>query len=409
MSWVEKVNTKLTIKTGDGRTYTPNWMNASKTVDFNISEFNFPNVQGTLVDRREAKGAKYNLEIYFQGENYLEISDAFDISAKDKRYWTIIHPMYGQLFVQPTSLNFDNTKYNVSKITGTIIETITETYPKPKVIAEDFVEQEVDEANQTITDSFENNVVLSTSDVTSMEASLESSYTNYEPNIDELEDKNKFLESMNDARNKVRNITTDVNQGIRAMQTIIQAPALFQQDIVSRLSMMKENFDTLRDTVQNIASNPGKFIYESLGGLLIGGTALALSRPNSENDYANRVQVTDAIETLISMYNGYIEDLDAIQVGTGNNPTDYIPNYQSILILNEIVYFTLANLYAIGMDAKQERIHILEEDSNFILLAHRFYGLDENDNSIDELIRNNNLGLNGILNIKKDTPIKYYI
>ena len=407
MSWVDKVNTQLIIKTGDGKTFTPNWMNASKSVDFNVTEFNFPNVQGTLVDRREAKGAKYNLEIYFQGDDYLEASERFEIASKDKRYWTLTHPMYGTLFVQPVSLNFDNSKYNVSKITGTVIETITETYPQPSIIPEDEIEQAVLDLNDVISDSFTIEPVPS--DVANMEATLESTYTTYEPNIDELEDKNKFLEKINNARNEVRNITTNVNQGIRAMQNILQAPALFQQDISSRLSMMKENFDTLRDTVQNISSNPAKFIYESLGGFLISGTALALSKPSSDSDYANRVQVTEAIETLILMYNGYIEDLDSIQVGTGNNPTDYIPNYQSIQQLNEIVYFTLANLYQIGLNAKQERIYVLTEDSNFVLLAHRFYGLDENDNNLNELIRNNNLGLNGILNIKKDTPIKYYI
>jgi hypothetical protein len=69
----------------------------------------------------------------------------------------------------------------------------------------------------------------------------------------------------------------------------------------------------------------------------------------------------------------------------------------------------MGNLYAIGLNAKQERTYITTEDSDFITLAHKFYGLDFDDNTIDELIENNNLGLNGILNIDKGTEILYYI
>lgn len=412
MSWVEKVNTRLIIKTGDGKEWSPEWLNADKTIDYNISEFNFPNVHGTLVDRREAKGAKYSLEIYFQGENHLEISDAFEISARDKRYWTVTHPMYGQLFVQPTSLRFDNSKYNVSKITGTIIETITENYPKPTTNAIDFIEENVNDLQEVTADNFENVVDVDAEVVALLDTSLEDSYTTYGPFIEGLQDGLEFIQKVNDARAKITNAVTQANQAMRAIQAVISAPALFLQDMKSKLSMLKENFDNLRATISGtieFLSNPQKHIFEALAGCLVSSTAYALSKPQNEADFSDRTKVTDAIEFLLDMHSSYIADLDSLQSGNGTNPTDYVPDYETIMRLNEIVYFTLSNLYSIGLDAKQERLHLLEEDTDFINLTHRFYGLQPDDSTIEEMMRNNDFGLAGMLCIKKDTTIKYYI
>ncbi len=77
--------------------------------------------------------------------------------------------------------------------------------------------------------------------------------------------------------------------------------------------------------------------------------------------------------------------------------------------VNNLVNYTVSNLFIIAKNAKQERSEIMTDDSDVITLAHRFYGLRTNDVTIDELISENNLGLNGILNIKKGTKIKYYI
>src|SRR5688500_16182415 len=113
MSWVEKIQRELIITTGDGKEYKPNWLNASKDVEYNVAQFNFPKIPGTLVAGGEPKGAQYSVEFYFQGEDHLDKFTAFEQSAKDKRPWTISHPFYGRLVVKPLALKFDHSKYNV--------------------------------------------------------------------------------------------------------------------------------------------------------------------------------------------------------------------------------------------------------------------------------------------------------
>jgi hypothetical protein len=41
MSWIENIKNDLQITTGDGKKYKPSWLNATKSIDYNISEFEF--------------------------------------------------------------------------------------------------------------------------------------------------------------------------------------------------------------------------------------------------------------------------------------------------------------------------------------------------------------------------------
>jgi hypothetical protein len=69
----------------------------------------------------------------------------------------------------------------------------------------------------------------------------------------------------------------------------------------------------------------------------------------------------------------------------------------------------MRRLYRIAFEAKQEREYILDEDSNIILLTHKFYEMDSEDRNINNFIETNNIGLNEILNIQKGRKIVYYV
>ena len=117
MSWIEKVENEIQITTGDGKIYTPQYIDAEYLQDFNLSSFNFRGVKGSLVKRQEPQGRKFGLKIFFQGDSHLDVAESFRLSSYDKRFWTISHPYYGQIFVQPRSLRFNNKKHNLTEIT----------------------------------------------------------------------------------------------------------------------------------------------------------------------------------------------------------------------------------------------------------------------------------------------------
>src|SRR5690242_2796658 len=100
MSWLDRITDSLTITTGEGSTFTPNWINAVRQKEYNIAEFEFIEQKGTLVSRKLPRGNKYNIEIYFQGDNHLNEAGRFDLAADDPRYWVMAHPFYGHVNVQ---------------------------------------------------------------------------------------------------------------------------------------------------------------------------------------------------------------------------------------------------------------------------------------------------------------------
>jgi len=408
MSWIEQLKSKLTIITGDGKRYEPQWKDAKVIVGYNVTEFNFPNVKGTYVDKREQIGSKFSLELYFQGDDHLDIMKEFVRSAEDKRPWTILHPFYDVLNVQPEGLSIDNSDYNVSKITITATQTIERVQPVTTIIPADKIDEDVELINEVIVKQ-----------LTSPDASLLLSQVNdfsvkTTPKIENDIDGQEFINKTSLAKEGIANISTNRVDAIQYVQNLLLAPAKFNQSVKSRLNMISSNFDYLTNqitgTVTAIKNLPNDFknTFEAFGASLLASLCSIMSLP-LDSDYGTREDVNNSIESLLNMYNSYISSLDSMEIGTGGNPQDYQPNAETIIYLNNLVSFTVSNLFTIAKDAKQERSVILTEDSDFITLAHRFYGLKQTDETIDELILNNNLGLNGILNIKKGTEITYYI
>lgn len=412
MSWIERIQNNFEITCGDGSVFRPNWMKASKVLTFNIKEFNFPGVQGTLVDRREAQGRKFDLEIFFQGDDHLDISDAFETSSLDKRFWTISHPMYGQIIVQPSSLSFDNTVHNITKITGTVTETITITNPKPLIIPEDKIDEDTENLNEVIAVNFTNNVEPKSSDITTAKATNEKVFQETNNEISNDIDGQTYFNALNSAQTSVTESLTDVDAAIRQTTAFILAPARFSQSVKSRLDMLGRNFETLRLNISGTLSKipkTKKQYYESNAASTLSAMALASSIKHNDDDYKNRPQVVEIIQFLLAALSQYLQDLDTLQTGTGNNPSDYVPNAQTIINLNNLFNYTVGNLFQIGLNARQERFYVTPENTNLIELCHVIYGLKDADESINELIRNNGFGLFQMLEIKKDTKIVYYI
>ena len=408
MSWKEDLNTKLTIITGDGLEYTPFWKNAKIVVPYNVTEFNFPETKGTYVDRREPLGNKYTLELYFQGEYHLNETKEFLKSSEDKRPWQIIHPYYGLLNVQPSSLAIDNSGYNVSKITTTVTETIEKSNPVTSIIPIDKIQEDIEFIQDAIIEDLtEPNVALLEEEMFEFPAKVSTL-------IQLKEDAEIFAEKVNEANNKVKNVVNDVATALNGIADVIAAPSNFHQSMATKMAMTLDNFDNLVNKLENSVDslinlpNDVKSTFEAMGSYFVNSICLTSTTTN-EDDYATKREVQSTITSIIQANDKFIETLDKMQRGTGASPEDYIPSQKTLVKVNNLVNFTVQNLFSIGKNSKQERSEVLLEDSDFITLSHRFYGLKNNDITIDELMSENPLGLNGIINIKKGTKITYFI
>lgn len=406
MSWIDRIKNDLIITCGDGKSYTPSWLNASKDLSWNVAEFTFPGLGGTLVKKTQKLGTRFNLELFFQGPEHLDISAAFEVSANDLRPWILEHPFYGVLTVQAPSFHIDNSGLNISKWTGVVIETITEDNPKTTVDPID----EIAIQKLLLDESFAQALLAtpSTTDVATMQTSNPVIYNLTVPIIKIPKEVEDYFNLFNKANAAISTAIASPLLAMRTIITMITAPAKFKLSVTQRINTLNDTFESLRSTVSGLINPASKQIYQNLAGSVISSMALATSTPLA-GDFINSKRSLQLIDIIIAAYNQYIKDLDLLQTANGGNTTSFIPNAQSLQGLNQLLNLAVSNLFAIALSSKMERSIITEADTNLIILTHRFYGLDANDNNIDELIANNEMGLNSLIQIKKGTKIVYYI
>lgn len=407
MSWIEKIQSDFIITTGDGTEFKPLWLNANKAIEYNIAEFDFHKVVGSKVHRGTPKGRKFNLEIVFQGEDHLDTALAFEQSASDPRAWTIQHPFYGNIIVQPTALSFDNSNYNVSKITGTVIETILDDNPKLTVDPVDKINDDKFALDETFSEAYD--VTPSAADINTMTEKTSRIYLEGVKLIKLDVDAGAYFDLFNVANSLIVNATSDPLAAIQAINAMLSAPALLEESVTNRIGTLSDQFTKfMRPDVSSIVRRSDKKLYEDMAGLLIANQAQAASTP-IDGDYPNRNSVLSVIETIIDDYDAYLEDLDVLQTDNGGDTDSYIPDANSLIALNNLINFAVSNLFKIALSSKQERTIYCEDDTNLIVLAHRFYGLTQDDKTIDDIINNNDIGLNEHLQIRKGRKIVYYV
>lgn len=406
MSWIDNLNQKFIIVTGDGKNFHPFWTDPSKSIEFNVTEFDFPRKNGTKVERTTYRGTKMNLTFYFQGEDHLIESQTFENSSKDPRPWTLTHPYYGTMTVTPLSIVFDNTKYNVTKIIADVMETITEDIVKITQNPTDKITQSHAALSDRFSNSFANDIKPNAGHINRLSQNTSAAYAKGKKIINLNADSEKYFNLFNDANAAINKISTAPLDAIRKVQAVLNAPALFITSVKNRINSLIDQFKTLRDTIKNIANKGDKKIYENNAGSTVSSFALAaITNP----DYENRNDVASVIQQVQYYYNQYLSDLDSLQDETASSPDSYVPDAETLIALNDLINFTLANLSDIAINSKQERAFILESDSNLIMIAHRLYGLQSDDSTINSIMSQNNITLNELLSVRKGRKIVYYI
>jgi hypothetical protein len=411
MSWEQDIQKPYKITLGEGSTFTVLWRAAAKAYEYNVSQFEFIGVKGSLVDRREVKGRTFPLEIFLDGPTHLQAARRFETASFDKRPWTIEHPLYGNLIVHPLSLNFDNTEsVNYTKITGTLAETITnrgiQTQRDPIDTIEDIHVRTVEAAAMSF-------AITATPVPADMSLNNQTAYNLGEPKVSLQSEFEDYFNAFNSAETAILDATSEPLAAVRTLQSVLEAPARFVIDVDTRIDLIKDQCETLMVSMValltgGIPTIAQKALFENNMTTLVSSMSLAAGLPLS-NNYKKSSQVLDVIEKIIAVYNEYIEILGDLQSGSGGNPGDYNPDSNAQTLLNQIVNFTISNLFNIALNAKQERTFTLDEDSNSIILSHRFYGPSADDEKLLQFIDENNIGLSEILGLKKGRVIKYYI
>jgi hypothetical protein len=406
MSWITKIKNDLIIVTGDGKQYRPLWQPASFKSEYNISQFNFPDVEGTLVKRGTVMGREFSFGIIFQGENHLDEGLEFWESTKDRNPWTLQHPFYGSISVHPSSLNFDNSDLNLTRVTGTIIETILEDRPRAVVSEADEIKRKVPEFENEFAQYLDEDPTQA--DINTAVASNKKMYKLGVPIIQIPDEFQAYTNLFNTAQAAAVNALSTPIVFMRSITTLINYPSLMTLSVKARFNQLLKQWDVLTSTVEGLFYPSSKKIFQIQGAMNIAAMCYTSVTPLTGN-YTNQKEVLNIIKKLTTVYNSYLEKLDEIQTANGGSPLSFIPSYALMFELQTLVMQTISSLFEIALTAKTERRIFADTDTNVIILTKKLYGLDPDDNNINELIANNGWGMNKLLQIKKGTEVVYYV
>jgi hypothetical protein len=397
MNWIERINNlELTITTGDGKVYKPLYKNASQSVAYNVENYEFIGQKGTYVEKEEQKGARFPIELYFQGLDHLDISKAFRESAADKREWIVEHPKYDRIVCKPSGLNFDDTKEGVTKINGTLWETLSTQEPQEQTNPEKEIELLKISIDELTLDDFVASVgtpeSATISSATDSNSIFSNNYTNL-PNTNEQTERLKDL--VRQANADAQNIISTPDRWIRSAIDLINFPSDVALSVAGSINSLKTAAEQLKARLlgENKTADNEDLFYSQSNLLLSAGLSTA-----SQGDYFKASDVLDSVDALNSLtlfINEAYEEEGIEQDSEIANSVDYMVNY------------TISELFNIAFEAKQERSLILEKDSNPVVLAHRFYGIS--DESLERFISENNITSNELLEVKKGRTLVWYV
>lgn len=380
MSWIDRLESKLKITTGDNKVYYPLWIDSELNIEYNIEGFDFVNTEGTFVERREKSGGQYPLSLYFTGENNIELAQNFEISARNKNAWTVEHPFFEKIVCQPMSMKIVH-NLNVTNIQVTVWETLTIQQPTGSVNVPTIVEQIKLKIN-------ENYLSLPAPTVDSRDFlvtkqsvnTINSIYQNIASTIDE---KTTLKAAYREAIGAVNNILNDYNSYLVKAQTLINFPFTSTQStyykVVRSFDLMKQlintltNFDISKANIVTIFSN-------------------SCSCAASGTDYVTRTDVLNVITILNDMNSLFIKTFDSVDP-------------QVSFDLDRQYNITVSSLYDIAFNSKQERSILLDADSNMVILAHKYFGSTDDD--LKRFIQLNELKVDEYLQIKQGRTIKW--
>lgn len=405
MIWQERLeNIQFTIRTGDGQVFTPLWKNSQTDQEYKTAIFDFINVPGSFIERREAKSRKYPLVFWFTGEDNISESERFQVSAADPRPWTVTHPFYGEIFGQPLSVSRNDTDYNMTEVNVDFWETIREDFPATNTSIVDQIDEIKDEVLEESAIAYATTSTLETQDIVKNSDSLDFTVSTLEPLQDNTTN-SEFQNAVSNARSANSNLLTEPRTAIDAIQRVIDLPTTYDRAVTTKLGAFLAAYNGLNRVFNTVSD---KLYFESAGATILSAYASAAVNPQP-TDYQVRSEVQEVVDEIITLYNDYLKILDDNQVNIFDVENTYIPNGDVQLRLQQIVLFTVDQLFILAFNSRQERMFFTNREDNLFILTHRFSSLDQLDENLESFRQLNNIKLNRLFVIPKSTQIKYVI
>ena len=100
-SWQDRLRDHIKLTSPSGLEFTPGWKGDDVSLEKRVAQFNYPTVNGTVVQDQGRTGHTYSLTLYFEGSDNDTESLRFLRALDEVGPWTVVHPVDGTLILQP--------------------------------------------------------------------------------------------------------------------------------------------------------------------------------------------------------------------------------------------------------------------------------------------------------------------
>jgi prophage DNA circulation protein len=404
--WRQRLQEKMELVSPGGTVFNAYWIGSPRTKEKKLGVFDFPIVDGTVVQDLGTKGSRYSLNFFFEGPDNDITAQAFYNAIDERGLWAIEHPVHGFLGLQPqtiTTIDNPTESGNVTEIQSEWIEPIDEFTLLTARQLFGVVEEIQAQYDAISAQQFNNETSEDTfSETAATGNAIDQATTSAVGELGDLAAGNDEVAARVTAAQA--EISTNLAQEeivvadlVGPTQAIIQAPALGSSDTTERLDAYDNLADALIERLPSSrttseAKNQTVAIELSLGSVISGSATSVIT-----GALKTRAQAMETAGKVVALLDKITSALDSVQDDFEIVPIDsqYFSQSESYTQAVELVGKTIEYLILASFDLRVERRFTLSEPTVPLMIVLEQYGSDDRFGEFIEAneLKNNDINL----------------
>lgn len=416
----ERLRPNIQLTSPDGAVFTPKWRSDPRTQAKKIGIFNFPNVDGSIVQDLGTVSMMYTLTLFFEGPNNDLDSDAFMAALRERGKWEVIHPVHGLKKLQPLSFSTNDDPVN----SGNVTQVDTEWIEPLDLVAlpsaselQAAIRAQIETVNEVAAEQLEQSTFQRiVAEIAEFRAAVLDVVAAVQDRLAAISD---FAA---DITAEIEAIQRDINAVLDVVPLDIIAVAGQLQELIQLPGRAIESVEARLDAYQGFAedlgllspSTPGTPSYNRVAVQELALTAVfcAVADVSSTGALQSRVEAVQVIEANQALLKDATDALDASQTLFEGQPIDrqYFSQSQSYSDSGKLNALTVAYLLRSLFDLKTEKRFVLDRERNPVMVTIEEYGsLGDGDINLDLFLESNKIEDNEHLIMPKGRELVVYV
>lgn len=399
----DRLRPGITLTSPSGAVFNALWSGDERAQAKKLGVFNFPRVDGSVVQDLGVASATYPLTISFSGADHDLEADRFFTALSERGVWDVVHPVMGLKRLQPMSFTPADAPISSASITTIATEWIEPLEPAAVASTPELqagVAAQVEVVNETGSDQLDTSTFqAAAAEVAEFRAAVLDVVANVELYLEGIASASAAITAeINSIKRDVDAVLAVVPLDMIAVagqiQALIQLPARAIADTAARLDAYKNMADGL--TFSLTPETPGTPAYNRVAVQEVALTATfgAVASVASTGTLLSRTEAVVVIEATLALFRDATDALDASQTLFEGQALDvqYFSQSQSYGDSALLIAQTVAYLLRASFDLKVEKRFVLTAPANPLRIAIREYGEPgDGDSNIEFFYDTNNI------------------